>query len=165
LKNWLSEHPSDKRTISDCRFTFSCRSNGVVDCLAFTSPFLPGEMVGAKMRAYTDVIQALHHMKRDLEICIEAEKRGQDTDTDFHKEWGAKHRAAWDEIRKQIDVGEFLYSPDSMQILQTLNLETTAPYETYFDHLEAFQTAVEKCLPAIKAAARKDLGLPPIRRL
>jgi hypothetical protein len=119
----------------------------------------------AKMRSYTDVIQALHNMKRDLEISIQAEQRGQDTETDYHKEWGAKHRVAWDEIRKQIDVGEFLFSSESLQILESLNAETKAHYETYYDHLEAFQAAVEKCLPEIKSAARRDLGLPRIKRL
>jgi hypothetical protein len=118
----------------------------------------------AKMSAYTNVIEALHHMKRDLEISIDAEQCGRDTETDYHKEWNAKHRAAWDEIRKQIDVGEFLYSPESMQILQVLNAETRGPFDTYYDHLEGFQAAVEKCLPAIKSAARRDLGLPPIKR-
>jgi hypothetical protein len=62
----------------------------------------------AKMSAYTNVILALHNMKRDVEITVDAEMRGQDTDTDFHKEWNEKHKTAWDEIRKQIDVGEFL---------------------------------------------------------
>ncbi|HML08871.1 MAG TPA: hypothetical protein VK430_12200 [Xanthobacteraceae bacterium] len=44
----------------------------------------------AKMRAYTDVIQALHHVKRDLEITINAEQRGQDRETDYQKEWGCE---------------------------------------------------------------------------
>jgi len=115
------------------------------------------------MGAYTNVILALHNMKRDSEITIAAEMRGQDTDSDFHKEWGARHRAAWDEIRKQIDVGEFLFSSESLKIIQTLNSETQGPHETYYDHLESIQAAVEKCLPAIKQAARRDLGLPPIK--
>src|SRR5262249_5399803 len=112
----------------------------------------------------TEVIQALHHMKRDLDISMEAHMEGRDTDTDYHKEWGAKYRAAWDEIRKQIDIGEFLYSPSSVRILQKLNRETESRPDSYFEHLEQLQVAVEKCLPAIKAAARRDLGLPPVRR-
>ena len=52
----------------------------------------------AKMRAYSDLIQALHNMKRDLEITIPAEMEGRDMQTAFHKEWDAKHQAAWDEI-------------------------------------------------------------------
>lgn len=116
------------------------------------------------MGAYTNVIQALHHMKRDLDISIRAEMQGRDTETELQKEWHAKHAAAWDEIRKQIDIGEFLYSAAAVQILETLNRETDGPYESYFEHLEAHQVAVEKCLPAIKAAARADLGLPAIKR-
>ena len=113
------------------------------------------------MRAYTDLIQALHHMKWDLEISIRAEMRG-DEETEYHKQWAAKHKAAWEEIRKQIDVGEFLYSPVSVRILQELDGASSGPDDTYIDHLESLQAAVEKCLPAIKAAARSDLGLPSI---
>ena len=120
----------------------------------------------AKMKAYSDLVQALHHMKRDLEISTTAELEGRKTDTDYHKSWHAKHMAAWEEVRRQIDVGEFLYSPRSVRILQNLNKETESddPNEIYYEHLERLQVAVESCLPAIKAAARADLGLPPIRR-
>lgn len=117
----------------------------------------------AKMRAYTDVIQALHHMNRDLDISIDAEIAGRDIETDYHKEWSKKHRAAWDEIRRQIDIGEFLYSPASMKVLQALHEETDSEQDSYFDHLQVLQSAVLKCLPAIKATARADLGLPRIR--
>ena len=91
--------------------------------------------------------------------------RSDDAESDYQKEWGVKHRAAWDEIRKQIDIGEFLYSPESLQILQKLHAEAEVRYEGYYEHLEVFQVAVEECLPAIKAAARRDLGLPPIKRV
>jgi hypothetical protein len=118
----------------------------------------------AKMRAYTEVIQALHHMKWHLDISVRAEMQGRDTDTDYHKEWGAKHRAAWVEINKQVDIGEFLYSPASVQLLQTLINDTkSGPDDMYIDHLIRLQTAVNECLPKIKAAARTDLGLPPVR--
>lgn len=118
----------------------------------------------AKMRAYTDVIQALHNMKRDLEISLQAEMEGRNTDTDYHKEWEKKHRAAWDEVRKQIDVGEFLYSPTSVEILQSLLAATKSdPNDMYTDHLERLQIGVERCMPALKAAARIDLGLSPLR--
>lgn len=116
------------------------------------------------MRAYADLIQALHNMKRDLEISMQALMECSDTDTEFYKEWSAKHRAAWDEIRRAVDVGEFLFSKPSIDILETLVTESaSSPKNDYYFHLEYMQTAVEKCLPAIKASARADLQLPPIR--
>ncbi len=117
------------------------------------------------MSAYTTLIQALHHMNWDLDISIKGELRGDNEDTDYKKEWDAKHRAAWEEVRKQIDVGEFLYSAQSVEILRELN-NTTKHQEndTYFDYLEKTQIAVAKCLPAIKSSARADLGLPNIRQ-
>ena len=36
----------------------------------------------AKMRAYTDIIQALHHMKHDLEISIAAEYEHRDAESE-----------------------------------------------------------------------------------
>jgi len=118
----------------------------------------------AKMEAYTNVIQALHHMNRDLDISLRAEMRGDYTESDYRKEWSEKHRLAWDEIRRQIDVGEFLYSPKSMRILRALIKDSEHdPDYMYAEHLMTLQSAVETCMPAIKAAARADLGLPPIR--
>jgi hypothetical protein len=105
----------------------------------------------AKMRAYSDLIHALHNMKRDLEITIRAVMVGRDTDTPFYKEWAAKHRAAWDEIRKDIDVGEFLFSAASIKVLKTLDRETeSGPDDDYFSNLEKLQAGVEKCPPAIQ---------------
>ena len=114
----------------------------------------------AKMRAYTDVIQALHHIKRDIEISIPAKIHGI---TPFYQEWNARHKLAWDDLRKYIDIGEFLFSEKSIQILQTLVRESSAtPNDSYLDHMETLQVSVEKCFPAIKAAARADLNLPPL---
>jgi len=117
----------------------------------------------AKMRAYTDLIQALHHIKWDIEITIKAHMRGQDTDTEYFNQSGERHRAAWDEIRRQIDVGEFLYSTASVKILRALIGDPkSAPEDSYLEYLFRTQEEVEKCLPAIKASARRDLGLPTV---
>ena len=118
----------------------------------------------AKMNAYTALVQALHDMKRDLEISIPAEYEGRDTNTEFHKKWNDKHAAAWDEIRKDIDVGEFLFSDNSVRILQKLVDDSESePDDMYIDHLERVQGAVETCLPSIKAAAKEDLQLRSLR--
>lgn len=113
-----------------------------------------------KMSAYTSIIQALHHMNRDLEISIRAEYAHGDTNSDFHKKWRAKHQEAWDEIRKQADIGEFLFSSEAVKLLQEVITNSTSdPNDMYLDYLERTQSAVQKCMPAIKVAARKDLGL------
>lgn len=118
----------------------------------------------AKMRAYTDLLQALHHMKRDLDISINAEESGIDTDTDYHRTWAAKHMEAWDEVRRQIDVGELLYSVETMGILKKLNDVTSKQFVSYYEHLDNLHEAVSACLPEIKASARRDLKLPAIVR-
>lgn len=119
----------------------------------------------AKMRAYSDVIQSIHHMNRDVEISLRAISRGRDNETEYDREWAAKHRAAWEEIRKQIDIGEFLYSSESIRILRALNDESESSREgDYLDHLLKIQDAVVKYLPELKVAARSDLGLPAIKK-
>ena len=114
----------------------------------------------ARMKAYTDIIQALHHMKRDLEISLPAAYEQRETDSDFHKGWAAKHSAAWDEVRKHIDLGEFLISKRAVRLLSDLSDECYAsPNELYVDYLESSEAAVRKCLPLFKRAARNDLRL------
>ncbi|MEQ8326539.1 MAG: hypothetical protein RLO08_13105 [Parvibaculaceae bacterium] len=115
----------------------------------------------AKMRAYTDILQALHHMKRDLEISFDAERFGRE-ETDHDKAWEKKGRAAWEEIRKQTDMGEFLFSSESLSILKKLISDTETRADYYVEHLVQYEAAVTECLPAIKASARKDLGLPKL---
>lgn len=114
----------------------------------------------ARMRAYTEIIQALHHMKRDLELSLPAAYEQRDTDTEFHKSWDAKHRAAWDEVRKYIDLGEFLISPSAVRLLRQLSDDCSySPNDMYVDYLESSEAAVNKCLPALKRAAQDDLRL------
>jgi hypothetical protein len=114
----------------------------------------------AKMRAYTEIIEALHHITRDVDISLDAAYSYRDTDTPFHKEWDSKHRAAWDNIRKFADVGEFLFSAHSMTVLgELLKAGDAGPNADHIAELEGIRTAVEKCLPAIKASARADLNL------
>ena len=117
----------------------------------------------AKMRAYAEVIQSLHDMKRDLDVSIRAELKGRNTNTRFFKELDRKHRAAWDEIHKNINIGAFLYSPRSIAVLEELRDRSRSdPKETYLQHSQKVQKVVDKCLPDKIKAARADLGLPPI---
>jgi hypothetical protein len=80
------------------------------------------------------------------------------TGTAFHNEWRNKHRVAWDNLEKFADVGEFLFSVQSINVLRELINQRSAQSDNYVDYLEGIQIAVEKCLPAIKASARSDLS-------
>jgi len=117
----------------------------------------------AKMTAYTDLIQALHHMKRGIELNMGDLLRGEIEEEEYRKEWSAKNQAAWDEVRKQIDVGEFLYSPTSVAILRTLLKDSHSEVDSFVSYLHTLSAAVDNCISAIKVSARADLGLPPIK--
>jgi hypothetical protein len=112
-----------------------------------------------KLRSYSDLLLALHHMKHDTEISLKAEQINADTNTDFYREWTAKHRGAWDEIRKQIDVSELFLSQKSIQLLRNLRSDANKHDGSNTGHLLAMQYGIEKCLPALKAEARKDLRI------
>jgi hypothetical protein len=112
-----------------------------------------------KMKTYSELLLALHHIKHDTEISLTAHQSDADTDTDFYKEWTRKHRAAWDDIRRQIDVSELFLSRRAIQHLKELRTLASDDDGTYLGHLLAMKGAVEKCLPALKAEARKDLQI------
>jgi hypothetical protein len=122
----------------------------------------------AKMKSYTGLIDALHHMKRDLEISMKAIEEGRDTETEYYKASEAKNREAWAEMRRSIDVGDFLLSKEAMGVLQQFFRASAAadnPNLMYWEHMDYLLVAVQECLPAIKAAGRADLGLPAIPKL
>ena len=112
-----------------------------------------------KLRTYSDLLVALHHIKHDTEISLTAELAKADTDTAFYKEWSLKHRGAWEEIRKQIDVSELFLSRKSIGHLRALRSGANDHDGSEIAHLRAMQRAVETCLPALKDEARRDLQI------
>lgn len=115
----------------------------------------------AKMRSYTDIIHALHHMKRDLDISIPAEYEQAQFASEFRTKWEKLHQEAWDTIKRNIDVGEFVISEEATLILsEMVDSCVYDPNGMYVEYLEASLDAVNTCLPKIKDAARKDLNLP-----
>ena len=66
-----------------------------------------------KLRSYCDLLVELHNIKRDVEISIPAYLDNRDTNSEFYTQWNEKHVRAWDEIRKQMDVGELLLSREA----------------------------------------------------
>jgi hypothetical protein len=121
----------------------------------------------AKLRAYSNVIEALHHQKRDMEVTLPAIMEGRDTDSDFFKELENKSRAAWADLLKHADIGDFIFSRRAAEILNAFLEECKMardPNAMYFEVLDARLAAVNRCLPAFKAAARSDLRLPRVWR-
>lgn len=115
----------------------------------------------AKLRAYTEVIVALHHIRRDVDLKLPAAYENRDTDTEQHKKLSSRHSKGMDDIAKFADISEFLFSTRSIDILRKL-ISTLSfdDYDGYVDYLEETQVAVDKCLAAIRASAKEDLRLP-----
>ncbi len=118
------------------------------------------------MRAYRNIIDSLHYIKRDSELSYKAEIEGWKTDTEFFDNLGQKHQLGWSDILRNVDTGEFILSSESIRVLQEFITETQAgrdPNISYAESMEIDLAAVERCLPRIKAAARADLRLPSWR--
>jgi hypothetical protein len=87
-------------------------------------------------------------MKRDLEISIQAEEEHRDTDGEYYKKWHDKHVAAWEEVRKQHDIGSFLFSRETMRIVEEL-CSRPSNRDSYFENLVELNGQVSECLPAL----------------
>ncbi|MEP3113275.1 hypothetical protein [Nisaea sp.] len=114
----------------------------------------------AKFSSYANILESLHEMRWDLKISIEAEEGRRGADTEYQKEWNERHIKAWENIRKKVDVGDILFSVESVKILEDLINESNRDDEGgYPDHLFILDKAVNRCLVRIKKSARTDLGL------
>lgn len=117
-----------------------------------------------KLKSYSELLVTLHNIKRDVEISIPAHLEHRDTNTEFYKKWREKTPIAWDEIKKQIDVGELLLSREALVSLREFNLATVDNYNfSYLDHLESIEVAVGRCIEEFKSAAMADLKIPVLR--
>lgn len=112
------------------------------------------------MQAYTEIIQSLHNMNWYAIRTIEIEVEGAQMSPEYEKRWREKSMQAWEDLRRQIDIGEFLLSPASIVILKDFMKASSEHEEDWISHLVAVNDAAETCLPKLKQAAREDLGLP-----
>ena len=114
-----------------------------------------------KLAVYTSVIESLHHIKSSAEHrwealvfaapVVEAEKKSLDE----------KYRAARAELRKCADIGEFLLSPEAVDVLDNFERQAEAARNanTYDKHLDGMLVAVSDALVGIKEVAKHDLRL------
>lgn len=107
--------------------------------------------------AYTSVLEALHHLKRDFDDDWSDAK--QQTDRNVSEEHKAKIQAALAAVDKAVDLAAFLMSDKAAKILTRLDRETEEAKKAgdYLGYLAIHSDAVETALEHLRVEARRDL--------
>lgn len=114
-----------------------------------------------KIAAYAAIIEALHHVKSHADRNLAFSLRGRDLPEQDEQQLTDKLQIAMAELRKQLDIGDFMLSEEAVAAMNKLMAELGASEKTtdWHEHLEHTFDAVDICLSNIRPIARKDLRL------
>jgi hypothetical protein len=118
-----------------------------------------------KLAAYTTVIEAIHHMKRSIGESLDATMERREIPEAKKSKLDSRHSAGSEELERAIDIGELLFSPDAVAVLQKLRkaVGEAVNEDSYFNYLEKSWVALDANLADFKAAALSDLRLKRFR--
>ena len=111
--------------------------------------------------AYTKVvIVALHFMKHCTEKQLRAAERGTDIPKEIENELVSSYRKGLADLQRLTDMGALLFSPAAVAVLDTLNAELLAATDeqSWWEHLDAEEAAISKCLAKLRPIAKRDLN-------
>lgn len=113
-----------------------------------------------RVEAYTKVIEALHFMKHCTERQLRAAERGTDLPEEIENELVSAYRKGLADLRRLTDMGALLFSPEAVEVLDTLNAELFAATDeqSWWEHLDAEGAAISKCLARLRPIAKRDLN-------
>ena len=114
-----------------------------------------------KSAAYASIIEALHHVRNHADTNLAFAMRGKDVPEQGDRELTEKLQGAMAELRKQLDVGDFVLSEEAVGIMNTLmtGLDASTSTGDWQVHLTLKLDAVNTCLSNMRRVARKDLRL------
>jgi hypothetical protein len=114
-----------------------------------------------KSVAYGAVLEALHHVRNHADTNLTFSMRGKELPPHGEQELTDKMRNAMAELRKQLDIGDFLLSESALLAMRELmsGLEASSATSNWQEHLELKLAAIDKCLDKMRRIARSDLRL------
>lgn len=114
-----------------------------------------------QIAAYESIFEALHHVRNHADTNLTFSLRGRELPEEGERELDAKLRGAMAELRKQLDIGDFVLSEDAVHVMGKLmsDLENSTQTTLWQEHLELKLASVDSCLSSIRLIARKDLRL------
>lgn len=114
-----------------------------------------------KAAVYTELVEALHHMKwypsEQIDAAIENRSLPEEDKADYWKKYKEARRNVW----KISDSASFLVSPKVNEAIFEMErkLGEARTSEWWFEHAEQQYAAIQKCLDQVKGLARQDLGV------
>jgi hypothetical protein len=114
-----------------------------------------------KASAYAAIIENLHHVRNHADHHLTFLKRNIDMPETADTLLTDKLSSAMAELRKHWDVGSFVISEEAVGIMTAFmnELDDATKPEDWLSHLILKMDAVDKCLVAMRGAARRDLSL------
>ena len=115
-----------------------------------------------RVDAYTDLIEALHNVKRVRESMYEAELGGREMSDEFQNELWDRSKAARREIERVADHARFLVTPGIGEALSEFekNMRNALnQQDMWVEVLEAEYNAANSCLEKVKSIASKELKI------
>ena len=114
-----------------------------------------------KVRAYENVIEALHHLKRFFSNNLKEQCEGKKRSAEICEELRIKSRVARSEIEKAIDVGGFLLCKEALDRLEQYRSEAdeVGQQESWFRYLDESLVATDSCIKDLIMIAKQDLRI------
>lgn len=112
-----------------------------------------------KSAAYTEIVEALHHVRNHADTNLAFLKHGRELPEEGEKELTEKLEGAMAELRKQLDIGNLVLSEEAVAAMNKLmtELEASTNTDQWHEHLALKLIAVDRCLADMRHIARKDL--------
>lgn len=114
-----------------------------------------------KSKAYTDILESLHHMKKFCAEMEEATIDDRQLSEDRRKQLNSKWRESLDLIELETDKGAFIIGPDAHKILLDFQRERRASADSpnWMEYLDGHWQAIDKCMNALRECAKRDLHM------
>lgn len=112
-----------------------------------------------KAEAYSAIIESLHNMKRYCDVEIDAKLLDRKLPEDRKNELLLKSGKAHDELKKRIDIGQFVISEKA--VAQLIEFEKVymkaSDAQSWYEHLEERWVAIDDTLKRMRDIAKADL--------
>jgi hypothetical protein len=114
-----------------------------------------------KADAYTRIMEALYHVKNNLQTLLNAEETGSQIPEDRREELGLRSRESYQEIYKAEGIGAFIISEKASEILSELsqNLNKAKRERSWYEYLDENLFAINNCLEDLRYEAKRDLKI------
>ena len=112
-----------------------------------------------RVEAYQSLIEALsdlnHYYDKQYTAEIERRELSEESEKELTRIWNDSYH----KVRKAADSGAFLFSNDvNKELNKFMNLKNES-HNTYFEFLDSYSAATERCLKAVVSLASTDLKI------